>query len=149
MESGGRFESSDINVNATIGALLEQFTRSLQATVSLTQSMQSLQSEVVRHGVSLTSYAAEMMALREKVMSLTHLVQGEGMSDSLYKSLIKMDAQLAALEKFNTDRIENVRERARTSFPWQIAWWSIGASFVTMLLSIILSPIIVKWFAGH
>jgi len=132
--------------SATLQALLEQFTKSLQASVALTQSMQNLQSETTRQAVLIGGITSEMFVMRERINSLMNLVQGDGMSDSLYKLLIQMDLRLKRLENNETEQKEEKREAHRTHFPWKIAVWTIVAAFATMVLNVILSPLFNNFF---
>ena len=129
-----------------MNTILAQFTKNLQATTLLTQGLQSVQSEVARLSMSILTLIADYGHLRDKVMSLSALVQGEGMSDSLYKSLIQLDTRLASIEKYNTDSEEKRKEERHLSFPWQIALWTAVAAFFTMLANVLLSPIFNKFF---
>lgn len=126
-------------------ALLEQFTKSLQATVSLTQSLQSLQSEVVRNTTNISLLSGEVGTLRDRLKVLAGLVQGEGMGDSLYKSLIEMESRVRFLEKKNDNDDADDAGDQETNTKWHIAFLTISVSLISVILSMILSPILAKF----
>ena len=134
------------NIPAEFHSFMEQITKSLQATVSLTQSVQSLQSEVRRQGSLISSSNSDTIILRDKVQALMNLVQGEGMGDSIYKNLIQLDLRVKNLENQVEEDEEEQKESKRLRFPWQIALWTITAAFLTMIANIVLSPIFNKLF---
>lgn len=130
----------------TLRALLEQFTKSLQVSVSLTQSVQTTQTEVTRQSILLGSMNTELLVMRDRVASLLSLVQGEGMGDSLYKSLIEIALRLKKLEKEEMEDKKIERENKLAHFPWKIAIWTIVAAFLTMIINVILSPVFNRMF---
>lgn len=93
-----------VNTEVALQVLLEQFTKAMQATVSMTQSIESLQNEVGKNLLKLTTIEGDIGAVRDKLKTLTDLVQGEGMGDSIYRTMIETTTRLRTLEaKYTKD----------------------------------------------
>jgi Flp pilus assembly protein TadB len=136
---------------------LDQFTRSIHAVVSLTQSLETLQKEVRVHSENLAHLSNELTVVARQTQSIVTLVYGDGMSDSLMGSHIELRASIATITK-KVDTLETQmqtqfkelreeeREQKRLTYPWKIAIWSMVISVLTMLANVFLSPIFNKIF---
>lgn len=126
----------DFNDPEVRRSFLEQFTQSIQATVSLTQSLQSLQREVLSHSQVLGDLKTALALQKNNLNALEELVRGQGMGDSLYKTILGNNAKIKEITLW----INKDEEKNKVKYQNVLAVWiAIGTAVVALLISILTS----------
>lgn len=126
----------DFNDPEVRRSFLEQFTQSIQATVSLTQSLQSLQREVLSHSQVLGNLKTALALQKNNLNALDELVRGQGMGDSLYKTILGNNAKIKEITLW----INKDEEKNKVKYQNVLAVWiAIGTAVVALLISILTS----------
>jgi chromosome segregation ATPase len=95
--------------------LTEQFTHSIRAVAELTQSIHNLQTEVEDHASHILQSKSELLILKEKLATLTRLVQGEGLTDSITSAVVELQTKIKTFEEWKKDTRQETRDHKTTS----------------------------------
>ena len=118
--------------------LTEQFTKSIKAVAELTQSIHNLQTEVEDHSSHILQAKSELLILKDKLATLTRLVQGEGLTDSIASAVVELQTKIKSIEEWRRDSRQDRREKKSTS----IGVIVVIVSGIATILSTILSTVI-------
>ena len=113
--------------------MTEQFTNSIRAVAELTQSIHDLQVEVEDHSDHILQAKSELVVLKDKLATLTRLVQGEGLTDSISSAVVELQTKLKGVEQWQRDSRDDRRDGKTTSTTIIVL---VISSIVTMLISI-------------
>ena len=123
--------------------LTEQFTESIRVVGELTQSLHNLQGEVEDHSDHILQAKSELLVLKDKLATLTRLVQGEGLTDSLTTAVVELQTKLRVLEQWQRDFREDKREGKSTNTTVIVLVVSCVASIMGAVIAVII-PILLK-----
>jgi len=123
--------------------LTEQFTHSIRAVAELTQSIHNLQAEVEDHSSHILQSKSDLLVLKDKLATLTRLVQGEGLTDSIASAVVELQTKIRTFEEWKKDSNQDVREKKTTNMTVVILLVTSIATIIATIISSLV-PIILK-----
>jgi hypothetical protein len=142
--------SFDLSDPSARVSFLQQFTNSIQAIVSLTESLKSLKIEVQRHAELLSDLDIDLNIIKSGVGDLKDIVVGQGMSDSLFKSIVELKTNFHNLTKSVEEIQEEMQEENRTKKSSKLVWIitivTVLSGLATAFISGVLPEILKKIF---
>lgn len=133
-------EPQDQNFKAV---LTEQFTHSIRAVAELTQSIHNLQTEVEDHAAHILQSKSDLLILKDKLATLTRLVQGEGLTDSITSAVVELQTKIKTFEEWKKDSNQDVRDKKTTNMTVVILVVTSIATIIATIVSSIV-PILLK-----
>ena len=124
--------------------LTEQFTKSMKAVAELTQSIHNLQTEVEDHSSHILQAKSELLILKDKLATLTRLVQGEGLTDSIASAVVELQTKLRSIEEWRRDSRQDNRENKSMSTSVVVIIVSAIATILATILSTVIPMLLQK-----